>query len=194
MSAFLPLPAPASPGAFLLLSTTRGANNRSMKPLALIVALVAFSTSAFAQGGYKHVDELRLVRSVLVYVIEDQVTDGCLSNPNALKVEAELILRRSGISVTATDLDPHHYKLGIMPVGWERKREGGQSLGSCSVQMHLEMWRFAKVPEGHEALTTAYETAVLLVGNKDGMQERLRTEVSEIVSNLANEILKARGQ
>ena len=164
-----------------------------MKHLVLVIALAAFSTSASAEGGYQSEAELRLVRSVLVYVIEDQVTDGCLSNPNALKVEAELILRRSGISVTASDLDPRHYQLEIMPVGWERKLEGGQSLGSCSVAMHLEMWRFAKIPEGHEALTTAYETGVLLIGNKDGMQERLRTQISEFVSDLANENLKAQG-
>ena len=163
-----------------------------MKPLVLVIALVAFSTPAFAEGSNQSEAELRLVRSVLVYIIEDQVTDGCLSNPNALKVEAELILRRSGISVTATDLDPHHYQLEILPVGWERKLEGGQSLGSCSVKMHLEMWRFAKVPEGHEALITAYEADVILIGNKAGMQERLRTEVSETVSDLASEILKAR--
>ena len=163
-----------------------------MKRVALIIALAAFSTSAIAEGSYQDANELRLVRAVSVYV-EDLVSDGCLSNPNALKVEAELILRRSGISVTATDVGPHHYQLGIMPVGSERKLEGGQSLGSCSVTMHLEMWRFAKVPEGHEALITAYEADVILIGNKAGMQERLRTEVSETVSDLANEILKARG-
>ena len=163
-----------------------------MKSLVLIVALIAFSTSALAQY-YQDERELRLVRAVSVYIIKDQVTDGCLPNPSALKVEAELILRRSGISVTATDLDPHHYQLGIMPVGWERKIEGGQSLGSCSVKMHLEMWRFAKVPEGHEALITAYGAVFMLIGNKAGMQERLRTIVSEFVSKLANEILKAQG-
>jgi len=164
-----------------------------MKHLVLIITLAAFSTSALAQY-YQDERELRLVRAVSVYIIKDQVTDGCLSNPSALKVEAELILRRSGISVTATDLGPHHYQLGIMPVGSERKLEGGQSLGSCSVKMHLEMWHFAKVPEGHEALITAYGAVVMLIGNKAGMQERVRTTVSELVSDLANEILKVRGQ
>ena len=69
------------------------------KPFALILALMAFSTSAFAGGSYQNEAELRLVQNVSVGII-DLVTDGCLSNPNALKVDAELILRRSGISIT----------------------------------------------------------------------------------------------
>ena len=73
-----------------------------MKYLVLVIVLAAFSTSAFAEGYYKNVNELRLVRAISVYT-EDQVKDGCLSNPNILKVEAEPILRRSGISLSQSD-------------------------------------------------------------------------------------------
>ncbi len=120
-----------------------------MKHLVLVIALAAFSTSAFAEGtSSQNAEELRLVRSISVY-IEDHVKDGCLSKPNALKVEAELTLRRSGISVT--DFDPN-YQLGIAPFGWDTV---GQSSGSCSVTVRLELWRFAKVTEGHLALVIA---------------------------------------
>ena len=54
-----------------------------MKHLVLVVALAAFSTSAFAEGAYQNEDELRLVPAVSL-VIEDGVEGGCLSNPNAL--------------------------------------------------------------------------------------------------------------
>jgi len=121
-----------------------------MKHLVLVIALVAFSTAAFA--GYQDVDELRLVRAVSV-VIDDQVKDGCLSSPNALKVEAELILRRSGIRITESDLIP---ELRIRPFGWERKREGGQPSGRCVVVLAIELSRWARVPEGHLALIIAH--------------------------------------
>ena len=87
-----------------------------MKRVALIIALAAFSTSAIAEGSYQDANELRLVRAVSVYV-EDLVSDGCLSNPNALKVEAELILRRSGISISESDSLSGHYQLVISPFG-----------------------------------------------------------------------------
>ena len=76
------------------------------KPLTLIVALAAFSTPAFAEGAYQDEAELRLVPAVSL-IITDKVSDGCLSNPNALKVEAELILRRSGIRIGVRDLLEH---------------------------------------------------------------------------------------
>jgi hypothetical protein len=67
-----------------------------MKQLALVLSLVAFSTPAFAQN----MIELRNIQTVVVSV-DDGVEDGCLTNPNALKVEAELILRQSGVRVGA---------------------------------------------------------------------------------------------
>ena len=165
-----------------------------MKHLALVIALAAFSTSAFAEGtSSQNADELRLVRSISVY-IEDHVRDGCLSNPNALKVEAELILRRSEISIAEHDPPGQRYQLVIAPYGGGSKTEGGQGLGHCLVALRVELWRWARVPEGHAALVIAYRKSFLLTGyTKSRMQGELRTTVSEIISDLANEILKARG-
>ena len=160
-----------------------------MKHLVLVIVLAAFSTSAFSEGMYQDDDELRLVRAVLV-VIEDDVRDGCHSNPNALKVEAELILRRSGISLS----ESAHYRLSIAPFGGALKSAGGQSMGGCVATLRLELGRFAQVPEGHAALIIAYRDEVLWTGHtKSAMREALRTSVSELVSEIANEILKARG-
>ena len=61
--------------------------------------------------------------------------------------------------------------------------------------LELELKRFAKAPEGHLTFIMAYEAPFLLFGGtKSEMQEDLRAKVSEIVSDLANEILKAQGK
>jgi hypothetical protein len=65
---------------------------------ALVIVLAALRTPALAEGSYQHEPELNLVRTVAV-TVEDHVRDGCLANPNVLQVEAELILRRSRISL-----------------------------------------------------------------------------------------------
>jgi hypothetical protein len=165
-----------------------------MKHLVLVIALAAFSASAFAEGSRQNEAELRLVRAISVN-IDDQVMDGCLSNPDALKVEAELVLRRSGISITETYLlIEQHYALTITPLGRELRRAGGESIGSCVAMLELTLWRVAQLLEGHPALITAYKNGILLTGySKSNMQEELRTSVSEYVSDLANEILKAQG-
>ena len=121
-----------------------------MKPLVLIIALAAFSTSAFAEGSYQNEAELRLVQNVSVGII-DLVKDGCLSNPNALKVEAELILRRSGISIGSTD-----HALLITALGWEEQFTSGQSLGNCAVRLDVELLRRVLVFEGHAAFIVVY--------------------------------------
>lgn len=145
------------------------------------------STSALAQWPHNE-NELRLVSGISV-LLSDEVKRGCLKNPNALKVEAELVLRRSGISVA----DSAPYYLVIAPLGWEMMR-GEQPTGECVVTMRLQLVRYEKVFQGHSAIILVYDKSYLLTGHsKSEMQERLRAQVSETVSDLANEILKARG-
>ena len=84
--------------------------------------------------------------------------------------------------------------LEINPFGQELKTGSGQAKGSrCVVVLDLELWRTGLVPEGHVALITAYRKNGLISGSKSWIQENLRTSVTEIVSDVANEILKARG-
>ncbi len=155
-----------------------------MKHLALIVALAAFSTSAFAEGQYQDEEELRLVRVISVQVY-DVVRGGCLSNPDALKTEAELVLRRSGFSIADTG-----FRLYLEPNGFEIGQRGW-----CLVALEVDLVRWVLTPEGHYALAIAYEKSVLFSGlSKPETQEYLRDTVSEFVSDLANEILKAQGK
>ena len=62
------------------------------------------------------------------------------------------------------------------------------------VRMDVQLLRSAMVPEGHEAFIIAYNLSILSFGmSKLEMQNSLRAAVSEIISDLANEILKAQG-
>ena len=163
-----------------------------MKHLALIVALVALSTSAFAQGQFADPPELRLVRGINVWVSDD-VEDGCLRNPNSLEVEAELILRRSNISILKPTQMMTGFNLIISLLGYEITYGEGPS-GICVVSMDIVLYRFASVPEGHSVMAHSFSRGSLFTGAKSAMQDRLRSYVSEHVSDLANRILKAQGK
>jgi hypothetical protein len=159
-----------------------------MKPLAAILALTLFSTSAFAEGYFQSPNELNLVRKVFVS-IDDQVTDGCLPNPGALKVEAELIFRRSGITVLDEPefAPPNDYALDLFALGWAHGQQ-------CMAMLTLALYRWMRMESGkYYARVHAYDDSILLSGPKHGMQDQLRAQVSTAISDLANEILKARG-
>ena len=63
----------------------------------------------------------------------DTVRDGCLPHPNALKVEAELILRGSGIRVVEEWSKTDH-RLVIAPNGYT-------VLGLCVADLSLVLFR-----------------------------------------------------
>ncbi len=163
-----------------------------MKHLVLIIALVAFSTSAFAEEWFQNAVELRLVQGVHVD-IEDRVKDGCLLSPDVLKVEAERILRRSGITIVSW----RHYG----PIHWlsirawaETKYEDGRATGACSISLLARLYSYYADPP-HVESELVYMDGLLLTSAKAAQtQEALRAAVSEIVSDLANEILKAQGK
>lgn len=171
-----------------------------MIPNCVPVSLVAFGIilglcgGAFAKGSYQSDDELGLVKSVLV-VVEDNTKDGCLPQPNALKTEAELILRRSGIAVVEQRTGTYgEYTLVITPFGFETYSRSEQGLG-CTVNLGVELWRVGKAPEGHGVVMEAYVIGGILVGGDgEAMADRLRTATNEFVTDLANEILKSRGK
>jgi hypothetical protein len=163
-----------------------------MKALAAIVTLVAFSTTAFAEGVYQNADELQLVQSISIRV-SDRVVDGCLPNPNALKTEAGLVLQQSGIKITDEPSERDH-RLLIAAAGREIRLPGGQ-VGLCIATLDVNMARFIQAPEGHAAAIWAYKLGALVGGaSKTESQENIRAAVSQIVGDLASEILKARGQ
>jgi len=162
-----------------------------MRPFILFVTMIAFSTSAFAEGVYQNVDELRLVQSISVRVV-DQVKNGCLQNPKALRAEAELILQQSGIKIAAEPSEQDH-RLLIAAAGGEVKLPDSQ-VDFCMTTVDVNVARFIRAPEGHLVAVWAYKLGALVGGaSKPKSQENLRAAVSQIVSDLANEIRKARG-
>jgi hypothetical protein len=135
-------------------------------------------------------DEMRLVGTVFVNV-EDKVTDGCLPQPKALKDAAELILRRSGVLVS-DELSGATNVLNLGALGWARRIEGVVT-DTCDAVLDVSLFRYANAPEGHVAKITAYGSTLLQSGfTKPDMQVQLRNSVSEAVTEIANEILKAR--
>ena len=92
-----------------------------MKRVLPAVAILAFLIlPQAAQAQYFDQDQLAKVEKIFVEVI-DGVSDGCLPSPNVLKVEAELILRRSGITA-ADGLRGGAYQLAIVANGFALSR------------------------------------------------------------------------
>jgi hypothetical protein len=151
-----------------------------------------FSAAALAQGSYQDENEIGLLQQVYVTVY-DEVTDGCLPQPDALKAEAELVLRRSGISMF--DGEPGQfraingkYALDISVVGFGSITRDE----TCAFRLDLDLYRYAVVPEGHLALIWAYRSAGVGSFRKTEMQEQLRSATSGATADLASAILKAR--
>ena len=70
-----------------------------MKTLvAAIIAIGLCFAATGASANYFSLNQLPKVEAIKV-VVQPGVTGGCLGNPDALKTEAELVLRRSGIKV-----------------------------------------------------------------------------------------------
>jgi len=76
---------------------------KHLLPAIAIVALLILPQAAWAQ-----INQLAKVNEIHVSVT-DGVKDGCLPSPNTLKVEAELVLRRSPrlFDVSITRIEPH---------------------------------------------------------------------------------------
>ena len=82
----------------------------------------------------------------------------------------------------------------IAVAGREIRLPGGQ-VGLCIATLDVNMARFIQAPEGHAAAIWAYKLGALVGGaSKAESQENIRAAVSQIVGDLASEVLKARGQ
>jgi hypothetical protein len=147
-----------------------------------VICAAAMLAAVPAYGQFVDEDELALVESVAVYV-DDGVKDGCLPQPNVLKIEAELILRRSAVEVAP----------GAAAAVIEIVVTGAEHITNwCAVGLRVELYRHARQMEGHSALVVSYRDSGLAGAPKSRMQAHLRERVSLYVTDLANEILKAR--
>jgi len=162
----------------------------AMTHLHKLVALSTVLLCALCGTASANQDELRLVERVFVNV-EDKVVDGCLPHPRALKDTAELILRRSGITVS-DDVSASTNVLNLGALGWARRVEGVVT-DTCDAALDVSLFRYVAAPEGHVAKISAYGSTLLQSGfAKPDMQAQLRNSVTEAVTEIANEILKAR--
>ena len=155
-----------------------------MKALtAIIIAIGLCFAATGASAGWFDEDQLPKVQAIKVTVAED-AGKGCLDNPEALKTEAELVLRQSGIKVVEDNSG--HY-LAITVIGFAMT-EG------CVAYINLQTYDFETLADGTLGLVEADNQGTLSKGSKGGFPQQLREQVNKMASKLANNILKARQQ
>ena len=150
--------------------------------VALLVVLVQPVSDARAQY-FTEEKQLAKVAEIKV-AVADHAKDGCLPRPGILKTEAELILRRSGLQV---DDDALRDTLLLTPLGSEIP-----STGACAVTLEIKLAKYELLSDESYGLVLSFARTSLHWGPKAGLQEQLRTAVNQLVTELANEILKAR--
>ena len=157
-----------------------------------LILLVLLATPAAGQN-FSDAEQLSKVKAVRVVVI-DHVRDGCLPNADALKTEAEQVLRRSGIEVVETD-DGTPHQLLIAIVGGEMKRKGEKGpipLGACTAGVATNLLRDEYLKNGSVGRVQAFMIMGYTFVMKDQFQQQLRAIVNEYVSVLAKAIVTAR--
>ena len=166
----------------------RGRAVRFLGILGLVFTCVlAHIGNVSAKGFYQDWEELKILRHIHV-IMHDQVTGGCLPQPNVLKVEAELILRQSNISVLE-EYDFSNPFLDISSLGYSINQDI-----DCAVYFNFTLKKWNTTINESSVMSIVYTTGILISGPKSTIQKRLRDIVSEYTTDLANEILKARGQ
>ena len=150
----------------------------------IITTVIAIGMCFVATGASaESFNPIRLAKVVAVQVeVEADVIDGCLDNPDVLKTEAELVLRRSGIKVVE---DNSGIFLTIEVIA--------QAItGGCSAHIGLQTYGFEALTDGTFGLVTAADQGGVRWGPKGGFHHQMRETVNAAASKLANEILKAR--
>lgn len=155
-----------------------------MKGILIIIAAVVFSAAAFAQ----HYDKDQLAKPNPIFVIVDGDEDECVPRLGSLRVEAELVLRGSGI-ILAERLDRQSSWLVVSVTSIPLA--GLQD--SCVASLEIYTFKSEKLADGTTGQVHSSDSLLLLYGPKSTFSQRLRESVNEQVSKLANEILKARG-
>jgi len=154
-----------------------------VRDVSLFVLFVLLATPAMGQDFVAH-EQLRKVKVVRV-VVTDNLGNGCVPQPHVMKIEAEQILRRSGIILVETnDRSPHYLDiswLGATP-----------SMHVCATGVTISLQRFELLPDKSVGNVQAYFSRHFLSDLKINFQQRLRETVGRHVNLLANEILKAR--
>lgn len=157
-----------------------------------LIVLVLLTIPAVGQN-FSDAEQLSKVKAVRVVVI-DHVRDGCLPNADALKTEAEQVLRRSGIKVVETKEGTPHQLL-INMVGGEMKRKGEKGpipMGACTAAVATNLLRDEYLRNGSVGRVQAFMIMGYTFVMKDQFEQQLRAIINEYVSALANAIVTAR--
>lgn len=147
-------------------------------PTMMAVLLVGLPTAkAFGQ---RFVDERALDKVPAVRVTTFISGEGdCAPDPDVLKTEAELVLRRSGIAVAEDSIHDYHVDLVIL-----RTRSG-----LCAVAYGFQL-RVSLLG----SFLQHFSTMGVMTGPHYNLQDRLRSVTNQNATELANELLKARGE
>lgn len=173
--------------------------------LAVLACLIAAPAGAQEQFGKDdpRVREVELSNADLIKgydsqlwhiqtAFHDQVTDGCLPRPNAIKTTLELGIRRARLN-PVNEFSP--WNMTVTAFGSELT-SGRSALGSCYVTIiaSFENWRWfysADSQKGYYLQVPILRRVRTVLGPKSGMQSQVKENVSEIVDEFVNEILKA---
>jgi hypothetical protein len=161
----------------------------------IVVSLIFWMLLATPAVGQNISDSAQLskVEAVRVVVV-DHVRDGCLTNADVLKVEAEIILHGSGIKVVETNGENPHQLL-IDVVGGEMRRKGDSGpipTGACTAAVASNLFRDEYLRDGSVGRVVAFMIRAQTFVMKKEFQQHLRMMINEYVTALANQITTAR--
>jgi len=161
----------------------------------IVVSLIFWVLLATPAVGQNISDPAQLskVEAVRVVVV-DHVRDGCLTNADVLKVEAEIILRGSGKKVIETNGE-HPHQLLIDVVGGEMRRKGESGpipTGTCTAAVVSSLFRDEYLRDGSIGRVVGFMVRAQTFVMKTEFQQHLRMIINEYVTALANQITTAR--
>ena len=164
---------------------------KRLLPAAAILALLILPQAARGQAQLFDEDQLAKVVDIEIFV-EYDAQDDCLPSPRLLEVEAELVLRRLGITVVDRESYVAH-KLLIKVAGEQINTR------RCAASIVAQLVRLDTLDTGtvdgvkESGFVLAYQSLLgIQSGPKPGFHHQLRNSVNDIVTELALEILKAR--
>jgi len=168
---------------------------KRLLPAVAILAFLVLPQAAQAQAEYYDQIQLRKVKEIYVDVQTAPLFDaaivekGCLTSQDALKVEAEQILRNSGITVTDELKRENHFLL-IEPLGSSVSNSSDTCFGNIRVSLIQE----ETLSDGTVGQVGLAYYGTPLIGSKSGFEELLRDYVNRATTILALKILQARLQ
>lgn len=147
--------------------------------------------SLLLEGG---MESLIAFRDGFTIDYSDQVSDGCLPQPSKMKDKMELALRQNGFSISEDSFLTN--KINITALGFST------NASSCAIYLkaELEFWAGVVVPfsqtmpDGSTTLAPIrYDFgSVILTGGKNGMQNRVESQVKEFGDDLYLRISRAK--